>query len=214
MIKNKLFVANPLEENCYVVSDDTREAVIIDCGCFSKQDFKPIADYISAEGLTPVHLLCTHFHFDHVMGLHYAADAYGLQPEGSALDEKIYNATPNLLQYFLGPNDIEYKQLPLGQHLEHNNQIRFGNHMLQVIHTPGHSPGCLCFYCKEEDTLWSGDTLFRGSVGRTDLPEGNYKQLVDNIRMYLMTLPESTKVYAGHGPATTIGYEKAYNPYF
>ena len=173
-----------------------------------------IADYISAEGLTPVHLLCTHFHFDHVLGLHFAADAYGLQPEGSALDEKIYNATPNLLQYFLGPNDIEYKQLPLGQHLEHNNQIRFGNHMLQVIHTPGHSPGCLCFYCKEEDTLWSGDTLFRGSVGRTDLPGGNYKQLVDNIRTYLMTLPESTKVYAGHGPATTIGYEKAYNPYF
>lgn len=213
MIKNQLFHANPLEENCYVVSDNTHEAVIIDCGCFSKNDFKPIADYIRAEGLTPVHLLCTHFHFDHVLGLHYAADAYGLQPEGSALDEEIYNATPNLLNYFLGPNDIEYKQVPLGHQLEHNNQICFGNHVLQVIHTPGHSQGSICFYCKEEDTLWSGDTLFCGSIGRTDLPGGNYKQLIDNIHTYLMSLPNATKVYSGHGPATTIGYEKTYNPF-
>ena len=212
MIKNKLFVANPLEENCYVVSDDTREAVIIDCGCFSKNDFKPIADYISSEGLTPVHLLCTHFHFDHVLGLHYAAEAYNLQPEGNVLDELIYNGIPTQLELFLGTNTIEFKRLPLLK-LEHNNIICFGNHQLQVIHTPGHSQGSICFYCKEEDTLWSGDTLFCENIGRTDLPGGNYKQLIDNIRTYLLTLPESTMVYSGHGPATTIGHEKAYNPF-
>ena len=213
MFKNQLFVNNLMGENCYVLSDSTREAVIIDCGCFSKDDFQPIAQYISSEQLKPVHLLCTHFHFDHIVGNQYAAEAYGILPEGSSLEEEIYNNVPLQIQYFLGTNDVEFRKLPLSRQLEHDNEVMFGNHVLRVIHTPGHSKGGLCFYCKEENMLWCGDTLFQGSIGRTDLWGGDFKQLTDNIRTRLWALPDNTKVFPGHGPSTTIGYEKAYNPY-
>ena len=213
MFINKVFVNYPMEENCYVLSDSTREAVIIDCGCFSKADFQPIVDYINSESLNPVHLLCTHFHFDHIMGLPYVKETYNLLPEGSALEEKMYKIVPQQVKLFLGTNALEFNQLPFGRQLEHDNQVSFGHHVLQVIHTPGHSEGGLCFYCKEENALWSGDTLFRQSIGRTDLPGGDFKQLIENIRTHLWALPDDTKVYPGHGPATTIGYEKAYNPY-
>lgn len=213
MIKNKKFITNVLEENCYVVSDETGEAVIIDCGCFSKEEFQPIADYIKSEGLKPVHLLCTHFHFDHVMGLRYPAESYELQPEGCKQDEYLYNSVPSQLKTFFGISNSEFRQIPLGRELNHDDIINFGNHVMKVIHTPGHSLGGLCFYCEEESILWSGDTLFYGSVGRTDLPGGNHIQLIDSICNRLLNLPAQTIVYPGHGPHTTIAHEAQYNPY-
>ncbi len=213
MIKNKIFESYAMGENCYVVSDSSGEAVIIDCGSFTKEEFQAIADYISSEGLTPVHQLCTHFHFDHVMGLQYVFDAYGLQPEGSPLDEDLYDNVNSQLQLFSMGRKVDFRRLDLGRKLIDGNQILFGQHALQVIHTPGHSRGGLCFYCKEEGTLWSGDTLFRDSIGRTDLPGGDYRQLIGSISNRLFCLPDATKVYPGHGPSTTLAYEKAYNPY-
>lgn len=223
MLKNKIFAIPPLDVNTYVVSDDTKEAVIIDCGCFSKDLFQPIADYIAMEGLKPVHMLCTHFHFDHVAGLHYVKAAYGLDPEGSALDEEIYDGMEDMVKSFLGTAaGFEFHHLPLARRLVDGNQVHFGTHQLQVIHTPGHTPGGLCFYSSDGKSvlgmsggglLWSGDTLFRGSVGRTDLEGGDFHQLVESIRERLFVLPGSTKVFPGHGPATSINYECSFNPF-
>ena len=194
MMTIKRFTCNMLAENCYVVSDEARAAVIIDCGALYEEEAEAIVSYIKSEGLTPVHLLCTHGHFDHCIGNGFIYKQFGLKPEAHHED----------------PIDVP----PVGKYFTEKETISFGSHQLQILHTPGHTPGGVVFYCQEENIAFSGDTLFKMSIGRTDFERGSYEQIINSLQNVLAKLPEETRVYPGHGPATTIAEELLYNPYF
>ena len=211
MLNIKRFVVNPLQENCYVVSDETRECVIIDCGACYADEYEAIGRYVADSRLAPKHLLCTHAHFDHCMGVAWAFETYGLRPEVGAADELLLRKVGTLVETLLGVSyDVEMP--PSGRLLHDGDTILFGAHRLQAMATPGHTPGGLCFYCEEEKAVFTGDTLFRMSIGRTDFPGGSWALMMGSLRL-LSTLPANTKVYAGHGEPTTIGDELKYNPY-
>ena len=212
MITIKTFPFNLLQENTYVVSDETLDCVIIDCGAYYDDERKAITDYISSQGLKPCRLLATHGHWDHNLGIDTIYQTYGLQVEAAKEDEFIITDIPRNFQSIIGaPLRREYP--PVGRFFAPNEVIRFGNHSLQVLKTPGHSPGSVVFYCAEEHTAFTGDTLFRMSVGRTDFEGGSYEDLMNSLANVLAKLPDETTILPGHGPQSTIGYEKKYNPY-
>ena len=213
MLNIKTFSVNPLEVNCYVVSDEKKDAVIIDCGCFATSEWNDIKKYVAANGLTVVHLLNTHLHFDHVMGNIFAYNDLGIGPKACASDLYIYNKVEDQLRMFMGMTPAHIDMPKLEQELRDGDTITFGSHQFMVLQTPGHTPGGVCFYCKEEGILFTGDTLFRMSIGRTDLPGGSYEQIVQSINDRLAILPGETIAYPGHGPSTTIADECKYNPY-
>ena len=213
LFKIKSFQVNPLQENCYVVSDETGEAVIIDCGVFFQEERTALVSYIREEHLRPTHLLCTHGHFDHVFGADTIFATFGLRPELHAADEFLYLAASEQATNMMGIVN-QLRLPPIGRFLNDSDTITFGSHQLEVLHTPGHSPGGIIFYCKAEGVAFSGDTLFRMSVGRTDLPGGSWSQLLESLQTVVATLPTDTVVYCGHGPKTTIGDELRMNPYF
>lgn len=212
MLKIKTFVVNPICENCYVVNDESGEAVIIDCGAGSVHDNESLRSYIESERLRLVHHLCTHAHFDHIMGSPFLYETYGLIPEIHVAEQTVYDQMPQMMQAFLGRPFTA--ALPVVRHhLNDGDIVAFGSHHFQVIATPGHTPGGVCFYCEAERVLFCGDTLFCMSIGRTDLPGGNYGQLIHSVTGRLMTLPDEVKAYPGHGEFTTIGAERTNNPY-
>jgi len=213
MITIKCFTCNMLAENCYVVSDETNECVIIDCGALYEEEGTAITHYIQNAGLTPKHLLCTHGHFDHCMGNGVIYNAFGLKPEVHLDDEFLMTKMRGQTLEILGVN-LPMEVPPVGRYLTDSDTITFGNHTLTILHTPGHTPGGVCYYCKEENICFSGDTLFRMSIGRTDFERGSYEEIVNSLQHVLTPLPPDTKVYPGHGPATTIADEVRYNPYF
>jgi glyoxylase-like metal-dependent hydrolase (beta-lactamase superfamily II) len=209
----KRFNCNMLSENCYVASDDTQECVIIDCGAFYPEEGEAIVGYIRNNNLTPKRLLCTHGHFDHCMGNGYIYRAFGLNPEAHIGDEFLMEKMQRQTQDILGVN-IDLDVPPTGPYLTEKDVIEFGTHRLQILHTPGHTPGGIIFYCEEEHIAFSGDTLFRMSIGRTDFERGSYEQMLDSLHNVVAHLPADTTVYPGHGPQTTIAEELRYNPYF
>ncbi|MBP5257936.1 MAG: MBL fold metallo-hydrolase [Prevotella sp.] len=211
MINIKRFCVNVLQENCYVVSDETKECVIIDCGAFDENERNAITEYISQEGLLPKHLLCTHGHLDHNFGIDTIFKAYGLWPEVQAGDERLLcDIKQQAIDYFAMTLDNDF---PAPVHLlEENEIITYGTHKLQCIHTPGHTQGSMTFYDEQESVAFTGDTLFRLSIGRTDLPGGSMFMMINSLRL-LSQLPDDTKVYSGHGEPTSIGYELSKNPY-
>lgn len=212
MFKIKIFEFNLLQENTYVVSDDTKECVIIDCGAYYDQERDVLVNYINDNNLKPVHLLATHGHFDHNFGIDTIFNAYGLKVEIAEEDGPLVSDLPKQFEDFLRvPLRREYP--PVGRYFEENEVIRFGTHELKVLKTPGHSRGGVVFYCEEEHTVFTGDTLFKMSVGRTDFDGGSYEQLMHSLQSVLVPMPEETVVYSGHGPKTTIGEELRYNPY-
>lgn len=199
-----------LSENCYIVSDETKECMIVDCGAVGSAEEQYIKDYISEKGLTPKLHVLTHGHFDHVMGAKFIYETYGLQPVISEQDAELYKD-------FKGDAEsvgyvVDYTLPVIGRCVNDGDEVKFGNHTFRVIHTPGHSRGCVVYYCEEEEIAFTGDTLFRGSIGRTDLPGGSMFQIIQSLRM-LTQLPDTTQVYPGHGRETSIGYELASNPY-
>ena len=212
MITVKRFTCNMLAENCYVVSDDTNEAVIIDCGVLYEDEGTAIIQYIRDNNLNPLHLLCTHGHFDHCMGNGVIYKEFHLKPEVHLKDqylmENMAQQTADILGVAL-PMEVP----PVGKYLSDSDVITFGNHTLRILHTPGHTLGGVTYYCKEEGIAFSGDTLFRMSIGRTDFEGGSYEQIVHSLQEVLAKLPADTKVYPGHGPETTIADEIRYNPY-
>lgn len=211
MLKIQTFEVNPLHENCYVVSDDTKECVIIDCGAFTESEQEAIITYINKNGLKPVHNLGTHGHLDHHFGDAAILSAFNLLPEVSDGDEVLMQHSKEAALQMLGM-DLSI-DLPAGElRLTENNTISFGPHTLRIIRTPGHSRGSVSFYCAEENVLFTGDTLFKGSIGRTDFPGGSMFQIISSLRE-LAQLPDTTIVYPGHGPQTSIGFELAHNPY-
>lgn len=212
MLEIKTFCCNMLQENTYVVSDDSGECVIIDCGAYDDAERQAIVRYVNEERLKPVHLLCTHGHLDHCFGNDTIYDAFGLQPELHANDEFLAKDLAQQAADFFGlPYD--HPTPPIGRFLAKGDVITFGTHQLEVLHTPGHTPGGVCFYCQEEQVVFTGDTLFRMSVGRTDFERGSWEALLNSLRTVISQLPDDTTVYCGHGPQTTIGEEKRMNPY-
>ena len=212
MITVKRFTCNVLAENCYVVSDESHEAVIIDCGVMYQEEGIAITQYIRDNGLHPLHLLCTHGHFDHCMGNGLIYREFGLKPEAHIGDQFLMETMQQQTTDILGvalPMEVP----PVGRYLTDKDAITFGSHTLRILHTPGHTPGGVTYYCKEEGIAFSGDTLFRMSIGRTDFDGGSYEQIVHSLREVLAVLPPDTKVYPGHGPETTIADEIRYNPY-
>lgn len=195
-----------------MVSDDTRDCVIIDCGAYFPEERQAVLDYIDSNHLHPVHLLCTHGHLDHCFGNDTLYDAYGLKPEIHAGDTFLAADLSKQAADFFGI-DYAYPTPPLGPHFADGDLISFGTHQLRVLHTPGHTPGGVCFYCEAEHLIFTGDTLFRMSIGRTDFKGSSWVAMLHSLRTVIAPLPSETVVYSGHGPTTTIGDEKRTNPY-
>ena len=212
MLNVKSFQVNPLQENCYVVSDDSKECVIIDCGAYYDTECQAIDNYLRDNQLSPVHLLATHGHLDHNFGNAHLFEKYALKVEICAEDQSLVEHLPEQASTLFGMQ-ISDDQPPIGKLLSNGELISFGNHTLQVLHTPGHSQGSCLFYDKEEHIVFSGDTLFRMSIGRTDFPEGSWQQMQQSLTTIAKTLPADTVVYPGHGPQTTIADELKYNPF-
>ena len=213
MLKIETFVFNMMQENCYVVSDATGQAVIIDCGAFYDSERQAVVDYIENHQLDVKHLLCTHGHFDHVFGNDTVVEHFGILPEIHADDAVLLRSLASQMMDMVGMSYTRVVPEPVHL-LVDGETISFGDHELKVLYTPGHSPGGVVFYCEKEDVLFSGDTLFRMSVGRTDLYRGSWEVLVNSLQRVLAPLPADTRVYCGHGPKTTIGDEVRMNPFF
>lgn len=210
MVHIKIFSFNPVEENTYLLYDENKECCIIDPGCYTAAERQVLQDYITENGLKPALLLNTHCHFDHAFGNKFIHDTYGL-------DLHIHEKEKIMLEYASRSAQgygllLENYEGPVHT-LKENDSVRVGEDELKVLFIPGHSPGHIVFYCEKQGFVIGGDVLFKGSVGRTDIPFGDFDQLVDGIRSKLLVLPEETVVYPGHGEKTTIGYEKRNNPF-
>lgn len=211
MLNIKKFTCNMLQENCYVVSDETKECMIVDCGAFYPEERQAIVDYIRANNLKPMHLVATHGHFDHNFGNDTIYKEFGLKPEIHRKDERLLQTIGDQAMTIVGAN-IDAEMPAAGRLLSENDTIEFGSHKFVVIETPGHSPGGVFYYCKEENVAFSGDTLFKGSIGRTDFVGGSMFMLIQSLRM-ISQMPDEVKLLPGHGPETSIGEEVAHNPY-
>ena len=211
MIKVSRFVCNMLQENAYVVSDESCEAVVIDCGALYDMERNAIIRYIKDNELKPVRLLCTHGHFDHVIGNDTITREFGLKPEVAAEDKHLMNLKKQLKD-MMGM-DYDNEVPPIGRLLTANDIIGFGTHSIKILPTPGHTPGSVTFYLETEQVAFTGDTLFKMSIGRTDFEGGSWTDMTNSLINVLAKLPANTKVYPGHGEPTTIGDELRYNPY-
>ncbi len=207
----KRFVFNPFSENTYVIWDDTLECLIVDAGCYEENEENELEDFIINMNLKPVGLILTHCHLDHMAGNQFVYDRWSLLPEINEVELDILKGAPQYGAVFGVP--VKPSPLPV-KYLKAGDLYKFGNTILEMISCPGHSPGSLAFYHENSKTLISGDALFRGSIGRTDLPGGNHELLLESIRKNLFTLPDETIVYPGHDSDTTISREKRTNPFF
>lgn len=204
------FTFNEIEVNTYVLFDESKECVIIDAGCNNEREKATLSKFITDNELKFVGLYNTHGHFDHIMGNAYVKATYHVSPQMHRKDLHLVE----IAESYVGKFGLRMDTPPVPTtFLEDNQVVRFGNSELKVIHTPGHSSGGVCFYCEKEKYLVAGDTLFNGSIGRTDLGDGDLDEQLSSIRTKLLTLPSDTIVYPGHGPRTTIGTEALHNPF-
>lgn len=204
-------VANDFQENTYIVYDELKQAIIIDCGLFYEQEIYNFRKIIHENSLTPIRLISTHGHIDHNIGNGIIKKDYNISPEPYIGDKDLMNCMDFQSQYLFGTK-LKLSLPTVKHYLELNDIIKFGNHKFTLIHTPGHTHGSVCFYCKEEKTLFTGDTLFKESIGRTDLPGGDYKEIVNSLEILKM-LPKDTKIFPGHGESSIIEHELKYNPF-
>ncbi|MBE6221351.1 MAG: MBL fold metallo-hydrolase [Rikenellaceae bacterium] len=204
-------IFNPLQENTYVVWDESLEAVVIDAGNMSERENATLEQFLSERGLKPVYALNTHGHFDHLMGVEFLRQRYGAKFAVSSKDKfLVENAAQSAELFGVRAGDMPEK---IDVDLEGMQSISFGQSELQIISTPGHTPGHVAFYEPEAKLLFTGDTLFRESIGRTDLPGGDYSWIMKSILDKIMPLGDEVKVYPGHGETTDIGHESMYNPF-
>ena len=211
-MKIKQIPNNPFQENTYVVWDEaTMEAAIVDCGALFPQEEERIEAFVSDNNLKVKYILNTHLHLDHCFGNAWAAGRYDVLPMAHKEDETLLARMGEQARMFGLPFEVRTERL--GGYLKDGDVLTLGENRIEVIHTPGHSRGGLCFYIPSAEWLISGDSLFEGSIGRTDLEGGSYATLIKSITERLMTLAEETVVYPGHGPYTTIGDEKKSNPF-
>ncbi|MBD5262072.1 MAG: MBL fold metallo-hydrolase [Bacteroides sp.] len=198
--------------NTYVVYDpEAKEAAIVDPGMSRKDEFEAMEKFIEREGLKVTHLINTHLHIDHAVADNWVKARYGVPVEAHEADAMLGERIKQ--QAIMFGVQAEDAAVEIERRLEEGDVVRIGNGELHVLHVPGHSPGSICLYDKEDGFVIVGDALFEGSIGRTDLPGGNHRQLIDAIRSKLLTLPKDTVVLSGHGDATSIGREMESNPY-
>lgn len=209
-VQIEVFTFNAIQENTYLLIDDEKNCVIIDPGCYDRDEQQVLVDFISENRLNPVALLNTHAHIDHVLGNHFIQQRYNLDHYLHEADLVILDAVPNYAHLYGFPG---YTPCPTPNKLLKGGEVlEFGNIKLEVFFTPGHAPGHVVFYNAENKFVINGDVLFRGSFGRFDLPGGDLPTLKKSITNILFSLPEDTVVHCGHGPATLIGIEKQSNP--
>jgi hydroxyacylglutathione hydrolase len=210
MITIQSFTFGPFQENTYVLYDETNECIIIDPGCYDKDERTELANYIEEKKLKPVKLINTHCHLDHVFGNGFVAGKYNVQLEIHKQDKQVLDAFLMTASLY-GLNADPSPQPSI--YLNEGDTIKFGNSELEIVFTPGHSPGSITFYSSAQKFMIAGDVLFYGSIGRTDLPGGNYETLINSIKNKLFPLGDDYTVYNGHGPSTTIGFERLNNPF-
>ena len=205
------FVFNPIQENTYIVWDDTKECIVVDAGNLSAREDKVLAEFIEEQGLKPVLAVNTHCHFDHILGVEFVRSTYGAKFAASSADNAIMLGAKEHCAMF----GLEVGELPqtIDIDLASTEEIHFGNTTLRVIPTPGHTPGCVSLYHEESKSLFTGDTLFRESIGRTDLPGGDYPTIMQSILKQILPLGDEVTIYPGHGEKSNIGHESMYNPF-
>ncbi len=210
MLHIKQFTFSPIQENTYLLWNDNNDAVIIDPGCYDSYEEEELKSFIDSNGLQPKLLLNTHCHLDHVFGEKFVAETWSLVPHIHPKEQQMMRlAEASGVMYNLPFKSYSGSFI----FLQEGDIIKLGDDELKVLFAPGHSPGHVCFYSESQGFVIGGDVLFSGSIGRTDLPLGNYETLITSIRTQLLTLPDATKVYSGHGPMTTIGKERLSNPF-
>ena len=204
-------IFNPIQENTYIIWDDTLEAAVIDAGNMNERENEVLANFIADNGLKPKYALNTHGHFDHLLGVDFLREKYGAQLAMSSKDEFLLKGASVSAELF----GVKADALPeaIDVDLEGKESIKFGNTELKIIPTPGHTPGHVAFYEPESKVLFTGDTLFRESIGRTDLPGGDYSWIMRSIIENILPLGDDVKIYPGHGETSDIGHESMYNPF-
>lgn len=205
-VKIQAFVCNPFQENTFIVYDDTREALIIDPGFYSEREVRSAERFVEREGLTVKRILNTHLHFDHCCGNGLAEAAFGVKPEAYELDLYLFDALAEQAKMF-GLEIPQIAPTAPAPTIKPDEAVKVGNMTFEVLHVPGHSAGSVAFYEKSEKAVFAGDVLFRCGVGRTDLAGGSDEVLRHTLLEVMFKLPPETRVFCGHGPATTIGYE-------
>jgi len=204
-------VFSPIEVNTYILTDDDNKCAIIDCGCYTDQEFKRFTDFLEQKKLEPVLMLNTHCHLDNIFGNGRFLEKFKIGSQYHMLDES--NRKMSVKQALFFGLKMEEPPEPAG-FIEDGQTIYFGSVKIVALHVPGHSPGSLAYYIEKEGIVFTGDALFANSIGRTDLPGGDYETLINSIRTKLFTLPSTTVVYPGHYGSTTIGQEMKTNPWF
>jgi len=203
-------VFSPIEVNTYILADENGDCAVIDCGCYTDEEFDELKTFINENELKPVKLLNTHLHLDHIFGNHYVLEEYGLKTHAAREDEMNLLSAGQHAEMF----GLNMPEPPgIGTFISGGQEIEVGKIRLLCLFIPGHTAGSIAFYCEEGDFIFTGDALFAGSIGRTDLPGGDYNTLIRSIKTNLLNLPDSTVVYPGHGPETKIGVERKTNPF-
>ncbi|RYY60653.1 MAG: MBL fold metallo-hydrolase [Chitinophagaceae bacterium] len=210
MLSLKTFTFSPIQENTYILYNDRRQCCIIDPGCYFQEEREELKTGIEKTGLTPVLLLNTHCHLDHVFGNKFVFETWGLVPHIHELEQPVLDRAGQAGERWQLPFDNYTGDVV---YVKAGEEIKIGEELLQVRFTPGHSPGSVSFYHEAGSFIMGGDVLFNRSIGRTDLPGGDQPTLIESIHREFFTLPDDTKVWSGHGPVTTIGYEKMNNPF-
>ncbi|GHV22980.1 MBL fold hydrolase [Bacteroidia bacterium] len=204
------FEFNQVSENTYLIHDETNEAAIIDCGVYFPEEKMQLVRFIEENHLVLVRLLNTHLHMDHTFGNRFVYETYDILPEYHRMEESMPSQKDQARNFGIMVNEPDLQAV---NYIEDGDIVPVGTIRLKALLIPGHSPGSLCFYSEKDGCIFSGDVLFQGSVGRSDLWGGDHERLISGIKEKLLTLPDDTVVYPGHGPSTTIGHEKKYNPY-
>ncbi len=210
MLSIKAFTFSPVQENTYILYNENRECCIIDPGCYFDQEKASLKEFIEKSGLRPVLLLNTHCHLDHVFGNKFVHDSWNLTLHIHEKEKIVLKTAPLAGKTWQLPFDNYEGPLVM---IKEGETLKIGDDELEIRFAPGHSPGSVCFYHEAGGFVIGGDVLFNGSIGRSDLPGGDYATLINSIQTQLFTLPDDTKVYSGHGPVTTIGFEKMNNPF-
>lgn len=210
MLQIKKFTFNGFQENTFVLYDETKEAILIDPGNNSEVEDEELVDFLESNNLDLKKVVLTHAHLDHVFGLSFIESKYHLKALLHPGEETVLEQAINVAKMY----GVPFRGQPkAGGFLTENDQLTFGNQTFEILFTPGHSPASICFYHEVEKIVIGGDVLFLQSIGRTDLPGGDFDTLINSIKTQLFTLPDDVTVYPGHGPETTIGYEKGANPF-
>ena len=202
---------NTFQENTFILWDNTTDCIIIDPGCYERNEELLLVDFINKNNLNPVKLINTHCHIDHILGNKFVSEKWNLELYINKIDLPLLEGSGDIARMYGFEN---YKGSPYPKHyLEEGDILEFGESKLEILFTPGHAPGHICLFNKEEGFIVSGDVLFNGSIGRTDLIGGDFDTLIESIKTKLMTLQDETIVYCGHGPSTSIGRERLSNPF-